>query len=717
MITTQESGSTHEPSKEKSLKAGNLAWANSKIDTHRKGHPYTGAPTYEKGVVLSDLFIPSKFAGASLADLTVDDLLEILETTSTDGIRLSFAGKSNAQRLARAVRPRVNSVISKYGVGTLEERSVHRVIEGDNLQAMSTLYRERGQVDLIIADPPYNTGKDFRYNDKWDQDPNDPGIGDFVSEDDGAKHTKWMKFMWPRLQMMKWMLKPGGVLAICIDHRELFHLGQMLDELFHPNNRLAIINWEKSYATKNDNTHVSTATEYVLVYARDIDRAKTGLLNRTVAMDAKYRNPDNDPDGGWKSTDSTAASGDIKAQYGIQSPFTGKIYYPGGRYWGTSKANMKMWLEQWGTSYVEQDIGDGLEHVTPKGTRTKVKALVISGSKFENEQPISGQKVLAAAKKKAEKILARGQWPKLYWGLSGLSGPQTKTRMSEVKKGQVPMTFWASDDFSSPEILGSTSWEHEESGHSQSGVNELSAVVGKGHAFETVKPLKLISKIIQLWCPSDGLVLDPFAGSGTTGHAVLDLNENAEANRRFILIEQGRPENGDSYARTLLADRLHRVITGKWKSGKHMPIHAGFTFISLGKKVDAEVLLQMERDEMVDTVISSHFDSSKKRGDQLMRLESTKPPFRYLVGRNADNEGFFLIWDGPGENTDFTEEVYEACAAEARAAGLKASPYNVYARLYIYQTDGVRFLQIPDRILADFGLDIKSEPFSNTDEE
>ena len=64
--------------------------------------------------------------------------------------------------------------------GTEAEQARNLLIEGDNLQALVTLYRERGQVDLILTDPPYNTGNDFRYNDKWDEDPNDPGIGELV---------------------------------------------------------------------------------------------------------------------------------------------------------------------------------------------------------------------------------------------------------------------------------------------------------------------------------------------------------------------------------------------------------------------------------------------------------------------------------------------------------------------------------------------------------
>src|SRR5437879_2071637 len=179
-----------------------------------------------------------------LEKLSRDELIELLETQLEGGIRISFSGKANARSLARRVRPRVYRPIAKYSAGDADERSENLVIEGDNLQAMATLYRYRNQVDLVIADPPYNTGKDFRYNDKWEDDPNDSGLGEIVTEDDTARHTKWMRFMWPRLQMMKEMLKPEGVLAICIDHRELFHLGQMLDELFDDKNRVAIINWQ-----------------------------------------------------------------------------------------------------------------------------------------------------------------------------------------------------------------------------------------------------------------------------------------------------------------------------------------------------------------------------------------------------------------------------------------------------------------------------------------
>ena len=620
------------------------------------------------------------------------------QANNEGGIKIAFSGKSNARRIARAVRPRVSRLVGKYTVGSPEDRARNLVVEGDNLQAMATLYKERGQVDLIVTDPPYNTGKDFRYNDRWDEDPNDPGLGEFVSADDGARHTKWMRFMWPRLQMMKAMLKPAGVLAICIDHRELFRLGQMLDELFGQENRLAIINWQRSYSRTNDAEHVAITTEYVLVYARELDKVRTGLLPRDEVHDDGAPMPDGDPQP-W--TDAPATGSNAKAHkgmvYGIQSPFTGEIFYPpAGSAWRAGQDQNLAWLQGWGCKFVLRDIKDAKKRADHIG---------LGVDEVPNVSAIMVGESLDSASKKARTVQRTKPWPQFYFLKDGDGRPRLKKYLSQLKPGMTPTTYWANDPLDFPTELGSVSYPHQESGHSQQGVDELTNIVGNGHDFKTVKPLKLFQKLIDLWCPENGTVLDPFAGSGTCGHAILGSNAQSDASRRFILIEQGRPENGDSYARTLLADRLRRVITGDWANGKGKPLKGGFSFVALGKKVDATALLCMERDEMVDTVIASHFDATRRRGDQLVRIETSPPKgkaYRYLVAKNADNEGFFLVWDGANRNTDFTEPAYEICAEEAKRAGLRSAPYHVYARLYRYQTDGVRFYQIPDRILADF---------------
>jgi adenine-specific DNA-methyltransferase len=629
---------------------------------------------------------------ADYSSLSREELIELLEAQSEEGIRIGFSGKENARRLARKVRPRVTRIVKKHGAGSEEERARNCLIEGDNLQAMVTLFRERGQVDLVLTDPPYNTGNDWRYNDRWDEDPNDPGLGKWVTAEDGARHTKWMRFMWPRLQMMRSMLKPGGVLAICIDHRELFHLGQMLDELFGAQNRIAIVNWQKSYTTRGDSGHVATTTEYILVYAKNEEVAKTRLLPRTESINARYRNPDGDPRL-WKSGHSGGPNPETHPSmvYGIQHPFTGEVIYPNERNcWRFGRSEMKRLLEEWGSKYVDTDLDDGLPE----------PALMLKGNTEE-------------AHRKAEKRLKKGSWPRLFFGHKGTGRPQVKFYLEDIKKGVIPTTYWADETYEMPLELGSTSWDFEQSGYSQTGVRELTEIVGPGHQFTTVKPLKLFSKLIEIWCPPDGLAMDPFAGSGTTGHAVLALNEEIGSNRRFALIEQGRPERGDPYASSLTAKRLQRVISGNWKKGKRPGLRGGFSFQRLDKRVDAQTLLKMEREEMVDTVVASHIDAESRHREALVKVP-TDTGYRYLVAHNSANEGFFLIWSGADKNTDFTEEVYVTCAEEAKRAGL-APRYHVYARLYRFQTSNVFFYQIPDRILTDFGLDLRGEPFHDDD--
>jgi adenine-specific DNA-methyltransferase len=646
-----------------------------------------------------------------LSELSREELLLLVRAQQEAGVKVTFSGKDTARRIARLVQPRVSRTVKSFSTGPEEEQARNQLVEGENLQAMVTLYRERGQVDLILTDPPYNTGSDFRYNDRWEEDPNDSGLGEFVPEDDSGRHTKWMRFMWPRLQVMHDMLKPSGVLAICIDHRELFRLGQMLDELFLEKNRLGIINWQKSYAPRNDNKHISTATEYILIYARDLESARTGLLDRTAAMNSKYSNPDNDPNGDWGSDNPCAGEGPSHPGmvYGIQSPFTGEIQWPpDGKCWRSERPRMKDWLEAWGSEYESRDIGDGRPS----------KALVLKGATILTSQPgipegRSDDPVVVRARNRAEKVRATGQWPRLYFLKDGLGRARLKRYLKDVKRGVVPLTYWADEDYTTPFYVDSISWDHEESGHSQTGVTELDDIVGKGHGYSTVKPMKLFQKVIQLWCPPEGLVMDPFAGSGTTGHAVLRLNRSANATRRFILIEQGRPEKGDPYARTLTADRLRRVVSGDWVTGNREALGGGFRFVALGSKVDAKAVLGMAREEMTDAVIASYFDSGRRGTPNLVR--ESVDGFEFLMARNSENEGFFLVWDGSLVPPVFDEAIYERVVQEAERSELKRT-YHVYARFNLYQSDDVRFYQIPNRILMDFGISTTSDAFHNDDE-
>ena len=328
--------------------------------------------------------------------------------------------------------------------------------------------------------------------------------------------------------------------------------------------------------------------------------------------------------------------------------------------------------------------------------------------------------VVQEASKRAFKRHSEGNWPRFYFrdkrdGEVATGRPRIKNHLKYVKRGKVHLTYWADEDYDAPLVIGAQSWDHTESGHSQAGINELDAIMGKGHGFQTVKPLKLMKKIIQLWCPPNGLVLDPYAGSGTTGHAVLELNGETGANRRFILIEQGEPERGDKYARSLTHKRLERAISGERPDergnlqNKAIPLGGGFQFRMLTKKIDSKTVLSMQKDELIDVVITSHWENEKRSGSGLIRIEDEG--YKYLVGRNDQNEGYFLIWNGGNHVGQLDTETYAVVIQEGRKASLK-QPYHVYARYEVYQSKSILFYKIPDKILAHLGLNENSDRFN-----
>jgi adenine-specific DNA-methyltransferase len=324
--------------------------------------------------------------------------------------------------------------------------------------------------------------------------------------------------------------------------------------------------------------------------------------------------------------------------------------------------------------------------------------------------------IMKAARERAENIRDSQVWPVFHFGSNGYGRPTWKRYLEFVKQGKVPLTYWADEDYELPLELGSQSWDHEESGHSQTGIKELDAVVGKGHNFDTVKPLKLIMKIIQIWCPPNGLVLDPYAGSGTTGHAVLELNRQTGSDRRFVLIEQGNREDGDKYARTLTQERLRRVITGE-RPGKNgtvvlsaEPIEAGFIFHYLISQIDAKTVLSMRRDELIDVVISSHWEQGKRSSPSIIRVDASK--YDYLVGRNEQEQGYFIIWNGEKNVGQVDRNTFKVISVEAKKAGLKP-PFYVYARYEVLQSPNVIFYKIPDKILSHLGLNENTDRFNN----
>ena len=148
--------------------------------------------------------------------------------------------------------------------------SENLVIEGDNLQTMVSLRSQyRNAVDVAYLDPPYNSGKnDFWYSDRRVDDPDDASNdGQYITEEDGGRHTKWLNFMGPRLYLTWDLLANHGVCFVSINDIELFRLGLLMDEIFGEHNRVGVIVWKQ--ATDNNPTRIAVGHEYILCYAKD----------------------------------------------------------------------------------------------------------------------------------------------------------------------------------------------------------------------------------------------------------------------------------------------------------------------------------------------------------------------------------------------------------------------------------------------------------------
>ena len=491
------------------------------------------------------------------------------------------------------------------------------VIEGDNASVLKSLcagvYRMRRKVDFMLWDPPYNTGNnDFLYEDNFYLTKKDAkawaasqpkktvltvgnSAGDltttaakldprWVQEKDASRHAKWLNFMEVRLELAKKLMKDSGVIAVHISYQELFRLGLLMDEIFGEDNRLGIINWECAYSPKNDNKGIPSTTDYILVYAKKKTLAFRGVIPRLESSDAKYKNPDNDPQGDWRPDNFSAASGTEDYFYGIENPFTGTLCFPpDGRFWRSPKSSVCKVLSGWGVNY----------HIDDSGNVT-VKA----GQNREN----------------ARRVLTDGPWPELFFGSKGEGRPTPKRYRNRLKnEGRVLGTYWEADevlDTWAPDEQLNLALPHELSGHNDGAKKLMKAVMGPKCPFDTPKPLKLTERLVQMFCPKDGVVLDAFGGSGTTGHAVLSINAQDGGDRKFILIERG------AYCGEITAERMRRVISGKWASPKSdtKPLPGSFVFIKEHGKIDRDTILEAQRSDLEDIILTSHKGSSEEVG-------------------------------------------------------------------------------------------------------
>ena len=202
------------------------------------------------------------------------------------------------------------------------------VIKGNNLIALHSLKkRYAGKVKLIYLDPPYNTTKDFDYNDKF-------------------THATWLTFMKSRLEIAWDLLVEDGTIWISIDDNESHYLKVLADSVFGRENFLNEVIWQRAYAPVNLKKTFSRSHDYIQVYAKNnSSNKKLNRLPRSAEANSRYKNLDNDPRGPWKSDNLSVGPAVQSNIYEITTPSGRKVLPPNGYSWRLSKDRLKEFID------------------------------------------------------------------------------------------------------------------------------------------------------------------------------------------------------------------------------------------------------------------------------------------------------------------------------------------------------------------------------------
>lgn len=376
------------------------------------------------------------------------------------------------------------------------------VIEGNNFDALRWLrMAHSGRVKAIYIDPPYNTGKkDFTYNDTY------------VSRDDRFRHSKWIEMAHQRLLLAKDLLRNDGAIFVSIGDDEVNHIGLLLDEVFGARNRLGMIIWHN--ATDNNPTRIAAEHEYVLVYAANIDSQPSE----------------------WK-----VASNQVRDRL-LEKAEQLRREHP------DLKRRIKAWKAWFRENKPElwpfQEYDD-LDEVGPYTGSRSVHNPGKEGYRYDVPHPETG--------KPCKQPLMGYRFPEETMGeliaQKRIIFGKDHNKIVELKvyakdyRGKLPSVI---------EIDG------------RRGANELKELFPEAtKVFSNPKPTALVAELLAFVTSGDDIVLDFYAGSGTTGHAVARLNAEDGGRRRFILVNENvaspdAPER--NVCREICAERVRRAL-------------------------------------------------------------------------------------------------------------------------------------------------------------
>lgn len=357
-----------------------------------------------------------------------------------------------------------------------KENKFNFLLEGDNLHSLYLLEKtHKGKIDIIYIDPPYNTGnKDFVYDD------------DFVEYEDGFKHSKWISFIERRLVIAQRLLKKEGVIFISIDDKEQAQLKMLCDEIFGEENFIACMPRRTKSSGKTTNK-ISANHDYVLVYEKSKNQSLIiGLEHNDEGF--KYEDEYVNERGKYKlnqTLDYDSLSYSPSLDYPIE--INGEILYPGGdyeKYKERQNGNYKRadWAWRWSKDLFEFGYKNGFI-VVKKGKNglPRIYTKTYLNAKIQKDE-IEGYKITIEERRKP---------------ISSIEFIESKYSNDNAKKDLVKLF--------------------------------------DNSKFDYPKPVELIKTLIKIYNNKNAVILDFFAGSGTTGQAVLELNNEDNGNRQFIL--------------------------------------------------------------------------------------------------------------------------------------------------------------------------------------
>jgi adenine-specific DNA-methyltransferase len=492
----------------------------------------------------------------------------------------------------------------KYGFSETGEsadtiNSGNKIIHGDNLEALKSLLPEyEGKIKCIYIDPPYNTGNEnWVYNDNV----NHPKIKKWLHEvvgkegEDLTRHDKWLCMMYPRLKLLHKLLAKDGVIFISIDDNEFANLKLIMDEIYGPKNVIANLIWDLGTGTQAG--HFVRAHEYIVAY---------------------FKNKDLVPN--FKGGEGIIEHSALK-KISVKNPASKFIFPPGTRFDAPNDFEL---TDTWGGSE---------------------KTTLVNG------------KMIAKDGKLVESVTLSAGWSQKNQMVSWFKGEKTFD-----SKGQVVRSFYFNKNgvlryekersvINPPTIL-------KEMASTKNGSTVLQEIFDK-QVFDFPKPFEIVKFLIELSSDKSSIVLDSFAGSGTTAHAVLNLNKQDEGNRKFILIEM------EDYANTITAERVKRVINGY---GETEGTGDSFDFYELGKTLFTGENQEYINEEIDTEKIREYIWYSETRTAYEQPGVNKDTP--YFLGKKEDTAYYFIY-----EKARLTTLDYDSLAIIKN----KSSQYIIYA--------------------------------------